>query len=117
MSLIGRALIGIAVVLGMAIDIYKLVVLAAVIMTWVRPDPQHPLVRFVNQATEPVFRWIRSRLPQSLFSTGIDITPILVFFILIFIESFVVGSLSDMGRSLVYNANATNAAEQILNFK
>ncbi len=117
MSLIGRALIGLAVVLGMAIDIYKLIVLGAVIMTWVRPDPNHPLVKFVNQATDPVFRWLRSRLPQSLFSTGLDLTPILVFFILIFIESFVVGSLSDMGHSMVYNATAKTAAEQILNFK
>ena len=108
MGLIGHAFNSVAVVLGMAIDIYKILVLAAVVITWVRPDPFHPLVKFVTQVTDPVFKWLRSRLPQSLFSTGIDPTPILVFFILVFAENFVVNSLSDMGRNMVYNSRSPN---------
>lgn len=114
MSVIGRALMSLAAVIGLAISIYKIVILAAVIMTWVRPDPNHPLVKFVNQVTEPVFSWVRSRLPQSLLSTGIDLSPIIVFFVLIFIESFVVGSLSDMGHSLVFDPSPS---DQVLIYK
>lgn len=110
MGLFGRALISIALVLGLAIDIYKLAILAAVLMSWIRPDPYNPLVRFVNQITEPVFSWLRARLPQALFSTGIDLTPMIVFFILVFLESFIVGSLADAGHRMVFESRITSGS-------
>jgi uncharacterized protein YggT (Ycf19 family) len=35
------------------IDLYSLVVLAAVVMSWVRADRRHPLVQLVYSLTEP----------------------------------------------------------------
>lgn len=104
MVIVGRALMSLAEVLKLGIDIYQILILAAVIMTWVRPDPYHPLVRFVVQSTEPVFKWIRARLPQSFFSSGIDISPIILFFALSFLENFLVASLNDIGQDILHSA-------------
>jgi YggT family protein len=45
------------------IDLYSLVVLAAVVMSWVRTDRRHPLVQLVYNLTEPALAPIRRVLP------------------------------------------------------
>jgi YggT family protein len=45
------------------IDLYSLVVLASVVMSWVRADRRHPLVQVVYNLTEPVIAPIRRVLP------------------------------------------------------
>lgn len=103
-----------AVVMSIVIDGYKLVVLAAVIMSWIRPDPYNPIVKFVYRMTEPVFSWIRLKLPQSFSGLGIDISPMLVFLLLIFAENFIVGVLHDSGRNLLRQANYSAPTEHAI---
>ncbi|MGH9255907.1 MAG: YggT family protein [Vicinamibacterales bacterium] len=57
------------------IDLYSLVVLAAVVMSWVRADARHPLVRMVYKLTEPVLAPIRRALPPM---AGLDFSPIVL---------------------------------------
>jgi YggT family protein len=57
------------------IDLYSLVVLAAVIMSWVRVDPRHPLARIVHRLTEPVLAPIRKALP---LMGGLDFSPMVL---------------------------------------
>jgi len=45
------------------IDLYSFVVLAAVVMSWMRMDPRHPLAKMVYGLTEPVLAPIRRALP------------------------------------------------------
>lgn len=104
MIFFGRALISIANVLGLVLDGFKLLILAAVILSWVRPDPHNPFVRVVYQLTEPVFRWVRQRLPKQLFATGMDFTPLIILLGLVFLDSFLVGGLIDYGRNAIYSA-------------
>jgi YggT family protein len=62
-------------VVGTLIDLYSLVVLAAVVMSWVRADPRHPLVTMVYRLTEPVLAPIRRALPPI---AGLDFSPMVL---------------------------------------
>ena len=68
---------------------------------WARPDPYNPIVRFLHQATDPAFRYCRRFLPRFLFRTGLDLTPIVVFVILIVIDTLVVGLLFEYSATIL----------------
>ena len=57
------------------VDLYSLVVLAAVVMSWVRVDLRNPLARIVHSLTEPVLAPIRRVLPVV---GGLDFSPMVV---------------------------------------
>jgi YggT family protein len=57
------------------IDLYSLVVLAAVVMSWIRVDPRHQLARIVYRLTEPVLEPIRRVLPSV---GGLDLSPLVL---------------------------------------
>jgi YggT family protein len=57
------------------IDLYSLVVLAAVVMSWIRVDPRHQLARVVYRLTEPVLEPIRRVLPSA---GGLDFSPLVL---------------------------------------
>jgi YggT family protein len=82
MFILGDILITAANILSILLSTYQFIVLVAVIISWVRPNPDNDfirgLVRMVIQLTEPVFRWVRQRLPRSWFASGVDFSPLLV---------------------------------------
>ncbi|MCP4672361.1 MAG: YggT family protein [Desulfobacula sp.] len=89
----------IAVVMDYALTFYMWIVIAGAVLSWVSPDPYNPIVRFINTATEPVFYQIRKRLPVIL--GGFDLSPIVVFLAIMFLQTFVVKTLHGLARSLV----------------
>ena len=66
-------------VIGTLIDLYSVVVLAAVIMSWVHADRRHPLVQFVFNATEPALAPIRRIMPPT---AGLDFSPMILLVLL-----------------------------------
>ncbi len=60
-----------------ALQVYQLILLARVLMTWIpNLDYSNPIARFLYQATEPLLAPIRNALPQM---GGIDLSPLVVF--------------------------------------
>jgi YggT family protein len=72
--------------LSLAINLYTYVVLASVILSWVRLDPGNPLVRFTNTLTEPVLKPIRAVLPSF---GGLDFSPLVLLLALQLLNDFV----------------------------
>jgi YggT family protein len=70
-------------ILRVLIDGYSLVVLASVILSWIRLDPENPIVRVVDALTEPVLGPIRKILPDF---GGIDFSPMLLLLALRFVR-------------------------------
>ena len=99
-NLLGNLLAGVAVVLYYALNIYMWLIIARAVLSWVNPDPYNPIVRFLYNVTEPVLYRIRTKLPVNF--GGIDLSPIIVFLAIIFLQKFVVGSLQGIARSLLY---------------
>jgi YggT family protein len=54
------------------INLYSLVVLAAVVLSWIPVDRRNPVVLFVDALTEPALRPIRRVLPVV---GGLDFSP------------------------------------------
>lgn len=69
--------------LAYLIDGYSLVVLAAVILSWLRLSPDHPLIRVTHALTEPVLAPIRKVLPDF---GGFDFSPMLLLMLLRFVR-------------------------------
>ena len=61
------------------IDLYSLVVLASVVVSWIGMHPRHPLVVFLHGLTDPVLAPIRAILPPM---AGLDFSPMVLLFLL-----------------------------------
>ena len=99
MFAIGYFLKAVAHVLDYALTIYMWIVIAKVVLSWVNPDPYNPIVRIINSAIDPLFYQIRKRIPVNLGM--LDISPIIVFLAIYFIQIFVVSSLFHLARTFV----------------
>ena len=99
MFVIGYFLKAVALVLDYALTIYMWIVIAKVVLSWVNPDPYNPIVKFINSVTDPLFYQIRKRIPVNFGM--LDISPIIVFLSIYFIQVFVVNSLIHFARNFV----------------
>lgn len=98
MSILGNFINAVAIVFNMALTFYMWIVIARAVLSWVNPDPFNPIVRFINNVTEPVLRQIRSKIPSI---EGIDLSPIIVIFAIYFLQIFLVNSLMDIAKQLM----------------
>lgn len=68
------------------IFLYKWVIIISAILTWVRPDPYNPIVQMFYRLTEPAYAFVRRYIPTVV--GGMDLAPLILIFILIFLETF-----------------------------
>ena len=101
MTAIGYLILALAKVLGMLINLYTLVIAVTVLLSWVNADPYNPLVRLLRQLTEPVLLRVRRLMPQALFRTGLDFSPIITLIFLTLLDNVAVSLLYNFGRSLL----------------
>lgn len=98
MFILSNFINAVAKILDMFLSFYYWVIIARAVLSWVNPDPYNPIVQFIYRITEPVLRPIRRNLP--IPNMGIDISPIIVFIIIYFLNSFLVQSLFDIAVKL-----------------
>lgn len=98
MFIIANLLSALAVILHYALTIYMWIIVARAIISWVNPDPYNPIVRFLYQTTEPVLYRIRRMLPMRM--AGLDLSPIVVFIIILFLENFLVRTIQEIAVRL-----------------
>jgi len=94
MFIIVNLLDAVSLVIHYLLNIYMWLIIIRALLSWVNPDPYNPIVSFLYQVTEPVLYRIRRFLPFR--GPGIDLSPILVFIIIIFLDRFLVGTLQDI---------------------
>jgi YggT family protein len=99
MFILANLVNAIASLLDTLLTIYLYILIARAIISWVNPDPYNPVVNFLHRVTEPVLAPIRRILPDM---GGIDISPIVVFMAIIFMQKFLVRSLVEIGSRLKY---------------
>lgn len=89
MLLLGKGSFGSLILLSLVellkllINIYLWGVVIQVVLSWVNPDPYHPATRLLRQLTAPLLRPAQRLIPPI---AGIDLSPMLVIFALIFIS-------------------------------
>ena len=99
MFVAGNFLNALAQVLDVVLTLYMWVIIISALISWVNPDPNNPIVRFLHIATEPVLRPIRRNLTFRL-RMGIDFSPIIAILCIMFLKYFLVQSLLDIAGKL-----------------
>ena len=94
MFVIGNLLEAVAWVLDIVLQMLMLVVLINALLSWVRPDPDNPIVIFLDRVSDVVCNPIRRLFPTAL--SGIDFAPFIAMLAIWFIRMFLVGTLRDM---------------------
>ena len=69
------------------------VVIIAVVISWVNPDPWNPIVQFLERVTEPVLAPIRRWMGWRM---GIDLSPMIAILIIVFLQYALVRTLMDL---------------------
>ena len=72
--------------------VYKWIVIISTLLTWVQPDPNNQVVIILGKLTNPVYNWIKKRI-KTVFNE-IDLTPIIVIFAIMFLETFLIGVIN-----------------------
>ncbi len=78
------------------LTIYMWIIIGRAVVSWVNADPYNPIVRFLYEATEPLLGRIRRVLPMSM--GGIDFSPMILILAIIFLQSFLVPTLTQIAR-------------------
>ena len=99
MILLANFIRAVAQVLDIGLTFFMWIVIAHAILSWVRPDPFNPIVRFINQVTEPLLYQIRRRIPSAF--GGIDFSPMIVLLVIFFLKIFVVESLFMFSNNMI----------------
>lgn len=68
-----------------ALTIYEWIIILAIVLSWVSPDPTNPIVRFLQRMTVPVWNWIGSHVPAALRLFAAYLSLLLVWFLKIFL--------------------------------
>lgn len=94
----GNFVIAAAEILNLLLELYTWVIIIAAIISWVNPDPYNPIVRFLHRVTAPVLNPVRRMIGGRL--GPIDISPLVVIFVIFFLQRFLVRSLIEFGYRL-----------------
>ena len=89
MILLANILLALAKIVELAsgvLTIYKYILLASVIISWINADPYNPIVNFIYRVTEPLLQRIRRYMPDT---GALDLSPI-VLFVLIYLVQIIV---------------------------
>jgi YggT family protein len=87
------------------LTIYFWIILVAILVTWVNPDPSNPIVQFLNRMTVPLWEWVRGKVPYSLQNFSAYIALLLVIFLGIFIPGLFI-TLAGMSSGEVATSQA-----------
>ena len=99
MFVFANLLYAFATILSYILTIYMWVIIIRALISWVNPDPYNPIVRFLYQVTEPVLYAVRKRLP---YIGGIDLSPIIVLLVIMFVQAFLIGTLHDIALKIKF---------------
>jgi len=83
-------------VVEILLTLFYWLILIRALISWVNPDPSNTIVQLLYKTTEPILEPIRKFLPVS----ALDLSPIVAFLIIIFLKSFLVSTLFDLGYRL-----------------
>jgi YggT family protein len=78
---------GLVTLVDIAFEVYMALMVARIILSWVRHNPYQPVIRFIYEITEPVLGFFRRIIPPIGM---IDISPIAAFLVLGLVKSLII---------------------------
>ncbi len=74
------------------ITLYIWIVIISALLSFVRPDPYNPIVQTLYRLTEPVYAWVRRKMPFVIVG-GLDLSPLVIILGLQFVDTFMMRAL------------------------
>lgn len=88
----------IANILSIIVNVYTWIIIAAALISWVKPDPSSPVVQLLYRLTDPIYSFIRRYIKTEF--NGIDFAPLIVLLALQLIDQFLIRLLFVFAASL-----------------
>jgi YggT family protein len=96
--MIGSIIVGLGGILHNLLNVYIWVVIIAALLTWVRPDPNNPIVQLLYRITEPAYALVRRYIP-SVYN-GIDLSPLIIIIGLQVLDVILVNIINTIAQSV-----------------
>ncbi len=78
-------------IINLAFGAFYVLLLAQIVLSWVRPDPWHPtwgpIIRFINGVIDPILNPIRRVMPPL---GGLDFSPMIVLILARVLQGFLI---------------------------
>lgn len=94
----GLAILSIADLLGLAINVFIFSILIQVIISWVNPGMYNPVMGLLHSLTEPLLGPARRVIPPI---SGLDLSPIVVIIVLQLASMLMVAPIRDLARPMM----------------
>jgi YggT family protein len=94
------------------LTIYEWIIIIAILVSWVNPDPRNPIIQFLNNMTLPVWNWLALWLPSPLKLFSAYIALLAVWFLKIFLP----GTLRSLARYSAGQLGATQLPGVLVGF-
>ncbi|KPJ91627.1 MAG: hypothetical protein AMJ53_11230 [Gammaproteobacteria bacterium SG8_11] len=95
----GLAVLTVAQLISLLLNIYFFTILIQVILSWVNPGGYNPAVALLYTLNEPILSRARRMIPPI---SGFDLSPIVVFIGIQLVKILLVAPISDMGKRLAF---------------
>lgn len=94
MFVVGNLVGAIATVLDVLLNALSIILIVNALLSWVRPDPSNPIVRFLDQVSDAVCEPVRRLIPTVI--GGLDLAPLIVLVLVMFLRQFLVSTLHEL---------------------
>jgi len=101
--LLGNTLAALAKILHILLTAYSWIVILRAVFSWVYVPSLYQAARFLYRLTEPVLRPVRRLVPPARLG-GLDVSPIIVVLLIIFLDHLLVNSLALYAHRLLRGA-------------
>ncbi|MEI6610731.1 MAG: YggT family protein [Deltaproteobacteria bacterium] len=98
MFVLSNFVVALARIIDIVLTLYMWIIIGRALMSWVNADPYNQIVIFLYKATEPVLRLVRRVIPFR--NIGIDLSPMIVILVIIFLQYFLVETIIQFARTL-----------------
>lgn len=94
----GLAMLSIAELLGLLINVFIFSILIQVIISWINPGMYNPVMGLLHSLNEPLLSRARRLVPPI---SGLDLSPIVVIIVLQLVSMLAVAPIRDFARSML----------------
>ena len=94
----GLAVLCIATLLSLAVQVFMFAIIIQVIISWINPGVYNPITVLLHSLTEPLLSPARRLIPPT---SGLDLSPIAVIIALVLVSLLLIAPITDIGKSLL----------------
>lgn len=98
MFVFANLIMALAKVINIVLTIYMWIIIFRALISWVNPDPYNQIVILLYRITEPVLGPVRRMIP--LRNIGLDLSPLVVILLIIFLKYFLVETMIQMAQRI-----------------